>query len=616
MPLTSPLSKRATYIICASVTLVFGAGLSVGLGFYVANKDDARASAAFTQIIAQDLRQINATFAAMGEGATAGVVGPFGVRFPATGLTWTPDASPALFARVLLTGTNGQTLLREPTAGDGKFYIQVTSALPRGLAAVEYTSSRDFDTLFNTFQGGLSEPAVIVLVFGLASVCLLAVAVLVVGKMEQDYEFRAVQYQRRDRQMQLHTYRHAVEYVSHEIRGALNGIYNLVTYVKRERVQQQDAESQRLLGTVLQACTHVGRVLADITNNQEAFDQVLSTTPERIQVREFVRDLVHQYVWVAQRTVALQFAVTPAADTIFMFDRVRLRQIIGNAIDNAGRHTLTGLIRIYVTLDFARTRLLVVVDSTSLLRISSEQAAFACVVPVDESTEALLQTLPSNITLPYPDVTTWSTMSRSRETAPESGLGVLSATFNVTGLGIGLPLVAKLCAQLRCFVGLRSVHPGMTRFFVSLPFVEIPRDATVSMRSLGDIVVNRQLSDANLLVASRRVAVVEDDVLQHDTLTALCANLPVELTFFSGVHAFEQSQLSVASMYAILIDIVLGDGDGQDLCRNLRVRFTQCPRLVALTGKQSEDSDLITSGFDAVLRKPFTQAQLLAALEL
>ena len=76
-----------------------------------------------------------------------------------------------------------------------------------------------------------------------------------------------------------------------------------------------------------------------------------------------------------------------------------------------------------------------------------------------------------------------------------------------------------------------------------------------------------------------------------------------------------QGQLSTAAAELILLDLGLPDGDGIDLCREIRALYGEC--IVVVVTARTDEADAVQaldSGADDVVLKPFRPSELLARL--
>jgi DNA-binding response OmpR family regulator len=117
-----------------------------------------------------------------------------------------------------------------------------------------------------------------------------------------------------------------------------------------------------------------------------------------------------------------------------------------------------------------------------------------------------------------------------------------------------------------------------------------------------------------MVAASSRVLVVEDDAALGGGLVGLLAGAGYEVRW--GKNAAECRQLLKAGACdLVLLDLGLPDGDGVDLCREIRLADTACVIVVVTARTDEADAVLaLDSGADDVVLKPFRTAELLARL--
>jgi len=115
----------------------------------------------------------------------------------------------------------------------------------------------------------------------------------------------------------------------------------------------------------------------------------------------------------------------------------------------------------------------------------------------------------------------------------------------------------------------------------------------------------------------RPILIVDDDMALRQTLVE---QLQVDREFLAaeaGTMAAAQSMISKdgARYDALILDVSLPDGDGRDLCAQLRKQGQRMP-IIMLTGSDDE-ADVVRgldSGANDYIAKPFRLAELLARL--
>ena len=119
------------------------------------------------------------------------------------------------------------------------------------------------------------------------------------------------------------------------------------------------------------------------------------------------------------------------------------------------------------------------------------------------------------------------------------------------------------------------------------------------------------------MAGERPILIVDDDDILRTTLVEqlqLEAEFSVEQA--ASVHEADEKISSTGARYdALILDVTLPDGDGRDLCADLRRQGRRMP-IIMLTG--SDDEADVVRGLDAgandYVAKPFRIAELLARL--
>jgi two-component system KDP operon response regulator KdpE len=65
---------------------------------------------------------------------------------------------------------------------------------------------------------------------------------------------------------------------------------------------------------------------------------------------------------------------------------------------------------------------------------------------------------------------------------------------------------------------------------------------------------------------------------------------------------------------AVILDLLLPDGRGTDICRELRTWFTAPILVLSAVGEETEKIDALDAGADDYVTKPFSGVELLARL--
>jgi DNA-binding response OmpR family regulator len=117
-------------------------------------------------------------------------------------------------------------------------------------------------------------------------------------------------------------------------------------------------------------------------------------------------------------------------------------------------------------------------------------------------------------------------------------------------------------------------------------------------------------------VAAKKILLVDDDDNLRRTL-AEQLSLDGEFEAEEAATAAEGLQKAKAGRYdAILLDVGLPDGDGRDLCRNIRQAQIAAP-IIMLTAVEGESDTIrgLDSGANDYVTKPFRLGELVARLK-
>lgn len=112
-----------------------------------------------------------------------------------------------------------------------------------------------------------------------------------------------------------------------------------------------------------------------------------------------------------------------------------------------------------------------------------------------------------------------------------------------------------------------------------------------------------------------RILAVDDD---RDILKVLKANLELHGYEVDTADTWAKAQELISANLPdlVLLDVMLPDGDGMDICRNLRKDLAQMP-IIMLTAKDKVSDKVLglESGADDYVVKPFETLELLARIK-
>jgi nitrogen-specific signal transduction histidine kinase/CheY-like chemotaxis protein len=343
--------------------------------------------------------------------------------------------------------------------------------------------------------------------------------------------------------------------VTHELRGPLQPIALAVSRLKRDgTLTPKQREAVEIIERNLEAQTRLIEDLWEATRG----DRPLSVRNEPCNLNAVLREVADAArERAAEKGLSLETALD-AADPWVSADRVRIRQVVRNLVDNAVKFTPTGG-RVIVRSDRGAGR---------EVRIEVTDTG-AGIAPADQE----------RIFEPYVQ------LGRDRETG---------------GIGLGLHLARKLVEAQGGTLGVWSDGLGRgSTFTVLMPRAPgpAPKDSPAPPASPG----------------GRRLLLAEDHEdsarMIGELLRARGWQVTSVGTLAAGLTALASSRFDV-----LVSDLELPDGNGLDLMRKSSANGI---RAIALSGRRS-DEDLAASkraGFQSHLLKPLDFEALLAAIE-
>jgi len=286
---------------------------------------------------------------------------------------------------------------------------------------------------------------------------------------------------------------------------------------------------------------------------------LIEIRPERLDFVQVARDAVHALEpFIDERRHVLSLVLPPGAVYV-RGDPGRLRQVVGNLVENAAKYTEPGG-RITVTLEPR--------GDQAVLAVSDNGVGIAA-----ENLERIFE--------PF-------TQSHQPLINPSSGLG------------IGLSLVRRIVESHGGHVEVTSAGSAGSEFVVSLPPA-----AADTQHDLGSTKAGKT-SAPLVALRARRVMIVDD----HHEIRASVTRLTRTWGHEVAVAADGPSALSLAETFqpeCAIVDLSMPGMNGIELGRLLRQRFPAAQlRLIGLSGYAGADirDACLAAGFDAYLVKP------------
>lgn len=350
--------------------------------------------------------------------------------------------------------------------------------------------------------------------------------------------------------------------MSHEIRTPLQVIVGVAEQMRmKHHAAEKDIEvvyrsSQHLLQIVNEVLDYSRIVSGKFRFEQQAFDMVA--------LLEEVQDAIAAQV----REKGLHFSYEAQIDrrhTCYMGDAFRLKQILYNLLGNAVKFTEHGSVSLLVS-----------------------QTA------VEGGTAFTFTIQDTGAGIAAEDLTR---IFNQFEQADES----LHPQY---GTGLGLSIVRELVEGQQGRISVSSVPGQGSIFAVELVYPQADAQALQAPAATRAIAGHTGL-----------VWLIDDDPLILQICETILNKYQIPHTCFQGGAAALNAPVP-DGLTTVFMDIRMPGMDGYELCRLLRARIPASVRIIALTAQvmPDEKDQMLARGFDALLTKPFMEAELLQAL--
>ena len=358
--------------------------------------------------------------------------------------------------------------------------------------------------------------------------------------------------------------------VSHEIRTPLNGLIGLADLAQRpEASEQQRHEYLALIGDCANALT---AIISDILDLSKIEAGKLAVDIQRFDLQALLASLQQAYGALCEaRGLAFSLECDPALPRWADGDRVRLRQVLANYLNNSLKFTAQGQVRLVARRGAGDVVRIEVIDSG---------------IGIAESDQARLFQ-------PFTQV----------EGHRRQGSN---------GTGLGLSICRELATLMQGHVGMDSVPGQGSRFWIELPLPE--RHDTPRELATDTAADDRRLQ-------GKRVLVAEDNPVNMMIGVAMLQRWGVVVEQASdGQQAVDAVTLAAAQgrpFDLVLMDIQMPGMSGRDAARQLRQRWdSRALPIVALSAAAllSEQQAAYDAGMDAFVTKPVDAAALRSAL--
>lgn len=361
--------------------------------------------------------------------------------------------------------------------------------------------------------------------------------------------------------------------MSHEIRTPMNGIQGMAELILSAKSEEQ-IKSHAV--TILDSSEILLRIIDDILDFSKIEAGKMDLEPIATDMLQLADDVAALYAQQA-REKALEIAVryVPGSEQFVFADPVRMRQILGNLVNNAIKFTSGGHI----------------------------------ILTIEENKDAALPAHMSVLKFSVSDTGIGMSKAAQEKIFQKFSQADNSTTRRYGGTGLGLSICKKLVEMMQGTIAVQSREGFGTTVYLSIPFrrnqtqtIANPNPPVLeNLRILvaDDLPVIRQLVSEQLLMAGMRCDVAASAELALEKMQdAVMENDPYKI---------------------VLIDYLMPDMNGEMLAcaiRDYEDFNDTCLILMTAAGVSMSDARFIEKGFSAYIAKPLRTRALIGTLAL
>ncbi|MGB1008471.1 MAG: response regulator [Thiolinea sp.] len=355
--------------------------------------------------------------------------------------------------------------------------------------------------------------------------------------------------------------------MSHEIRTPINGITGALNLVDRDKA---DAETVEQVDLAMTSAELLLGVINDILDYSKIESGKFSIKPEPFNLHQFLNEIESVYrPLVAAKGLEFKLDISDLGDKCFKGDRIRIKQVLSNYLNNALKFTNTGTITLTVKQEEGGELVFMVTDTGIGIKQENLGRLFQNFSQIDNG------------------------MKR------EFG-----------GTGLGLAITKKLAEMMNGEVAVESTIGEGSCFIATLHLEELAQDAT-------ELAVMNAKATRTLVedTFSANVLLVEDNLINQKVATRILEKGGCEVKVAeNGEEAL--NMLETEDFDVVLMDCQMPVMDGLTATKELRKRGSKIP-VIALTANAHErDREAcIKVGMDGFISKPFQPGELFSMLQ-
>ena len=352
--------------------------------------------------------------------------------------------------------------------------------------------------------------------------------------------------------------------MSHEIRTPLQSILGFA-----EQLKQSNTTDREAVDAMYSSSEHLLHIVNEVLDFSKIESGKLTIDRDTFNLPAVLRE-VESAIRVQAARKGLDFILKydSSWDIPLIGDSFRLRQILYNLLGNAVKFTLKGQVKLDVD-------------------IIEQDYGVICTFKVSDTGLGMTEEEIGNVFNQF-----------------EQAHATIDRQFG--GTGLGLTIVKKLVEAQNGHLTVESTPGVGSVFAVKLHFDK------ASHELVEEAIISEGETDASSI---GKVMVVDDDPMILRLCRLILDKYNIQYVAFDDPLAVLESPLLPDINY-ILLDIRLPGISGVELCRELRRKVDGDVKIVALTAHvlPQEKHELIESGFDFVLTKPFREKDLLGQL--
>jgi two-component system sensor histidine kinase ChiS len=373
---------------------------------------------------------------------------------------------------------------------------------------------------------------------------------------------------------------------SHELRTPLNGILSLTEAILKGSGKLSESQRKRLT-LIAGSSRRLAHLVNDILDYAKLKNRELTLNIRPIQITGLIETVIKVFQQIkTSQDYEILFEIPKELPPVSA-DENRVVQILYNLIGNAVKFTEKGFVKITVRTD------------GNMLEV--------CIA---DTGEGIAQDKLEDIFKSFEQADT-------------------SLTRRYGGTGLGLSITKHLVELQGGSIWVESILGQGSRFYFTLPLADSSSEA--SAPSIGDnlhtdavsmqnppVLIAESPDDENTKPDSQSILLVDDDAVNLQAAAAVLKLGGYKVTFAGSGKAALEELAKPADYALIILDVMMPELSGYDVCRKLRENKThlELPVLM-LTAKGSTEDILL--GFEAgandYLLKPFEPEELLARVK-